>query len=103
MAGEWVKTKENIQSLVLAAPYTSWYDLARYHYTFALQKLLFLPDSFVSEKNIEQIQIPVLFLHGNQDTLVPIEQGRDVFEKSAQGYFLEIDTGTHYNTLQSPL
>lgn len=103
VAVEWLKDKQNIHSLVLAAPYSSWYDLSRQHYIFALQKLFFLPDSFVSLLGIKSLHIPILFLHGNADALVFIEQGREVFENSVEGYFLEVDTGTHYNTLQFPV
>lgn len=103
VAAEWIQNKKGIASLVLAAPYSSWYDLARQHYVFALQKILFLPNSFVSLENIKTLTLPILFIHGNEDTLVSIEQGRKVFEQSSDGYFLEIDTGDHYNTLQFPV
>lgn len=78
VALEWAQGKK-IDALILAASYSSWYDASREHYRYVLQKLFFLPNSFVSSEAIKNISVPTLFLHGNEDTLISIEQGRRVF------------------------
>lgn len=100
MATQWAQGKK-IDALILAASYSSWYDASREHYKYVLQKLFFLPNSFVSLEAIKNISVPTLFLHGNTDTLISIEQGRNVFLNAFSGaYFLEIDDADHYNLLE---
>lgn len=72
--------EKDIDSLLLLAPYTSFYDLSRFYYGIALQKLFFLPDSFVTEENIGQISVPKYIIHGTQDTIVPFFQGKKIFD-----------------------
>lgn len=84
-------------SLVLFAPFASLYDMSRKVFGIALQRLFFLPNTFVSVDTISSIRIPTLVIHGNVDIVVPFEQGKRVFQKSGatKKAFLEIDNFGH--------
>lgn len=64
-------------ALVLQSPYTSFTALSRYHYPF-----LPIPirDKYDSLKRISSIHVPLLILHGKQDTIVPYSQGQTLFQ-----------------------
>ncbi len=70
--------RENkVCALVLQSPYTHFTALARFHYPWVL---LPLRDKFDSLSRMKQITSPILFLHGEQDVVVPYIQGRTLFE-----------------------
>ncbi len=83
--------------LVLVSPLSSRYDMSRKIFGFAMQKLMFLPDSYVSKETIRDIHIPTLIVHGNIDIVVPFSQGRQVFKNSGarQKSFIELDDMGH--------
>jgi len=97
---EWAKNKD-INSLVLFSPFLSRFDLSRDHYLFAIQKIFFLPNSFISKENIKNISAPTLFIHGNKDKIISFYQGKDLFlnSKKNTSFFLEVDGANHHNLL----
>lgn len=94
-------TGKNFYKIILEAAYTSRYDLSRYHYWFAVQKLFFLPNSFVSKENILKTSTPILLLHGEQDELIPYSQGEELFSfrKDSHAYFIGVPEGDHFNLM----
>ncbi len=66
--------------LILQSAFTSAVDVGRHHYPFLPVGLL-MRDRFDSLAKIEKVGCPVLSIHGEGDTLVPIAQGRRLFER----------------------
>lgn len=66
-------------ALVLQSPYTSITDAASIHYPWLPVRLL-LKDRFDSLSKISRVTLPLLVLHGERDTVVPIALGKTLFE-----------------------
>ena len=67
--------------------------LAKKYYPYLPVKIL-LKDKYESEKKLRKINTPILVMHGEQDTIVPFEMGKRIYEISLQPkykYFNEID------------
>lgn len=60
--------------LVLVTPFTSLIDLTRLHYPLAPGWLLNYP--LRNDALIDQVVSPILLLHGDRDTLTPLEHAR---------------------------
>ena len=89
-------SKNDFERLVLVSPLSSRYDMSRKLFWFALQKILFLPDSYVTKDLVKKFNKPVLIIHGNNDFIVPFEQWKKVFENYAwEKSFIEIDNYWH--------
>jgi hypothetical protein len=57
-------------------------------------------DTFPNAAKIRAITLPALILHGQYDTLVPLLEAKDLFEKSAaEKKYLEIISGADHNTI----
>jgi hypothetical protein len=67
-----------IGRLVLEAPFTSAADIGARHYWYMPVRLL-MKDQFRSDQRIGQVTAPVLVLHGEQDTVVPIAFGERLY------------------------
>lgn len=66
-------------ALVLECGFTSMTDAAQIHYPLFPLRLM-IKDSFKSKKRIASLTAPVLFLHGEKDSTVPVEQGKEMFD-----------------------
>jgi uncharacterized protein len=54
---------------------------------------------FDAAEKIGKIKVPVLVVHGDSDTLIRPELGRELFERAtAPKRFVLVEGGTHYNT-----
>jgi len=75
------------QGLILEAPYTSFKELARKHYS-TLPKMmtdcLLKNFEFPNEQWIHQIKIPVLIIHGTLDETCPYDMGEKLFEMAPE-------------------
>jgi fermentation-respiration switch protein FrsA (DUF1100 family) len=67
-----------IGRLVLEAPFTSAVDVAARRFRFVPVRWL-MKDQFRSDLRIASIAAPLLVLHGDRDTVVPIEYGERLF------------------------
>jgi fermentation-respiration switch protein FrsA (DUF1100 family) len=65
-------------ALILQSPYTCISDRGQERYPFVPVSLL-LKDRFDSLSKISNIRSPLLILHGEEDKVVPIEDGRILF------------------------
>jgi uncharacterized protein len=63
--------------LILDSPYTSIRDLAQDQFPW-LPVDLMLWDRYETSRYIASVQVPVLVLHGEADTLVPVQMGRAI-------------------------
>ena len=64
--------------LVLEAPFTSAVDVGAQHYRFLPVRLL-MRDQFHSDLFIGKVTAPVLVVHGENDTIVPISLGERLY------------------------
>jgi uncharacterized protein len=80
-------------AVILEAAPASLVDLSRRRYPFFPIRLL-MRSSFDSIRKIRGIPAPMLFLHGSQDEVIPIEEGRRLFA-AARGakMFVEVRGG----------
>jgi len=67
-----------VGSLVLEAPFTSAVDVGAQHYWFVPVRLL-MRDQFHSDLFIGKVRAPVLVVHGENDTVVPISLGERLY------------------------
>ena len=58
-------------NLVLEAPFTSAADVGAHHFWFVPVRL-FLKDQFRSDLRVGKVTAPVLVVHGDDDTIVPV-------------------------------
>jgi len=72
-----------VAGLVLDAPYTSMVDLAALHYPFVPGRW-FMTDRYETRLHIASVKAPVLILHGERDTIVPVAMGREIFALAAE-------------------
>jgi fermentation-respiration switch protein FrsA (DUF1100 family) len=81
--------------VVLEAPYTSAVDIAAATYPFAPVRLL-MKDQFHSDLRIGNVAAPVLILHGERDTIIPIRFGERLYNliKSPKR-FVRFRDGSH--------
>ena len=66
--------EQPVSRLILDAPFTSAVDVAAAAY-FLLPVRLLMKDQFRSDERIKQVKAPVLILHGEADTIIPIRYG----------------------------
>jgi fermentation-respiration switch protein FrsA (DUF1100 family) len=64
--------------LVLLSAFTGVRELGRLHYPFVPAALV--PDAYPTLRRIHELRAPLLVLHGDRDDIVPISQGRALFE-----------------------
>src|SRR6476660_6061155 len=64
--------------VVLEAPFTSAVDVGAQHYWFVPVRLL-MKDQFRSDLRIGKVRAPVLVVHGQNDTVVPISLGERLY------------------------
>ena len=62
---------------MLEAPFTSAVDVGAQHYWFVPVRLL-MRDQFRSDLWIGKVRAPVLVVHGENDTIVPISLGEQL-------------------------
>jgi fermentation-respiration switch protein FrsA (DUF1100 family) len=93
--GSGVATKlgaeRKLAALILEAPFTSVAEAAQLHYPYVPAKWL-VKDRFDSLARIQDIQAPLLILHGEMDQTVPVEHGKRLLAKAggkAEGVFYE--------------
>jgi uncharacterized protein len=68
-----------VARVLLESPFTSAADIAASTYFFLPVRLL-MHDQFRSDERIGAITAPVLVLHGDRDTIVPIRLGERLYE-----------------------
>jgi fermentation-respiration switch protein FrsA (DUF1100 family) len=74
--------EKEFSKVVLEAPYTSTVEIAAALYPIVPVRYL-MHDQFRSDERIALVTEPILVLHGDRDTVIPIEYGRRLFERIA--------------------
>ena len=87
-------------ALILESAYTSVPNMARRVYPF-FPIWPFLQTQYNSLAKISKVNAPVLILHGNEDDIVPIEEGEQLFDaaKDPKQFYI-IHGAEHNNTYQ---
>ena len=84
------------RALVLRSPFTSFVDLGRVHFGWLPVGVL-LRDRYPSIDRIGAIRSPVLVIAGSNDSIVPAEQSRRLFEAARDPKRLVIVEGADHN------
>ena len=86
-----------VGGLILEAPFSSLADVSQHHYWYLPARWLIL-DKWESIGVIDRVTAPLLVIHGDRDSIVPIRFGRRLYE-AAKGSkdFLVIPDGGHNN------
>ncbi len=91
MAVRGAANSPQVKALILEAPFTSMVALTSRHMPFlpvALAKLL-IKDPYDSLSRIGQVRAPLLLLHGDQDQVVPVALGRQLFAAANDTKYLK--------------
>jgi fermentation-respiration switch protein FrsA (DUF1100 family) len=85
------------RGLVLVSTFTSVRDMARTHYF--LIPTAFVPDAYPNLRRIQKLQCPLLVMHGDRDQIVPLEQGKTLFEAAPEPKRFHLFRGLGHNDL----
>lgn len=85
------------RGLILESPMSSAIEVAREHYPLLLVDLL-IRDTYQSIDYVDQINMPLLILHGDRDQVIPIRIGQQLFEKAREPKrFITLQGAGHNN------
>ena len=70
--------EREVGGLILDAPFTSIADVGAAAYPFAPVRW-FIKDAFHSDERVVRVKVPLLVLHGERDSIVPIRLGERLF------------------------
>ncbi|MCK5284715.1 MAG: alpha/beta hydrolase [Alphaproteobacteria bacterium] len=86
-----------VKALILEAPYTSIPDVAKQYYFFIPVNLL-IKDSYRNIDKIKKVKAPLLIIHGQDDNIIPIKLGIELFNKANEPKtFINIPAAGHNN------
>jgi fermentation-respiration switch protein FrsA (DUF1100 family) len=92
-----VAAEAPVARIVLESPFTSAADVGASVYFFLPVRLL-MKDQFRSDLRIRNVKAPVLILHGERDSVVPIAFGERLYEMIAgEKKFMRFKGGEHYD------
>src|SRR5215472_4055128 len=90
--------KRRVAAVVLEAPLTSTVDVGRRVY-FWLPLNWLVTDRYDNERNIRAVTAPVLILHGERDSIVPVEMGRRLYDAAKEPKRIELFSRAGHNDL----
>lgn len=85
--------QKNGARLILMAPFTSTPDTAQHHLFFAARWLIV--DDFNNKAKAPGIQIPVLIVHGERDSVIPFRMGKELAGIFPHAEFIAIPEADH--------
>jgi fermentation-respiration switch protein FrsA (DUF1100 family) len=83
--------------LVLLSAFTGIRELGSLHYPFVPAALI--PDAYPTLRRIDELRAPLLVLHGERDEIVPVSQGRALFEAAPAARRIHVFPGLGHNDL----
>jgi len=89
------------RGLIVESSFSSAPDVAAYHYPWLPVKLLMRTQLNAAEA-IRRYQGPVLIVHGDADTIVPIRFGHKLFEAANEPKRLVTISGADHNDARRP-
>ena len=88
--------------LIVEAAFTSIADMARRIPKYRIFPIdLIVHERFDSIEKVSQLQIPVLYIHGTDDKLVPPEMSRELYKRTASSKQLKFIPGGGHNNSAS--
>lgn len=88
----------DVGALVLEAPYSSMPDLAQHHYWYAPSRWL-VRDRFDSVSLVSAVRAPLLIVHGEEDTVIPLKYARRLFDAARKPKTFRLLAGARHNNL----
>ncbi len=88
--------------LILESAFTSFADLGKKHYAFipeAMRAALLKNFEFPNLKFVSKIRTPVFILHGDRDTVSPVEMARRIFDLAPEPKELWVVPGAGHNDI----
>ena len=83
-------------ALVLRSPFTSMADVGRVHYPWLPVRWL-LRDRYPGLERIAQVACPLLVIAGDRDSIVPVEQSRQLYDAASSPKRLVVIGGADHN------
>jgi uncharacterized protein len=83
--------------LVLLSTFTGVRELSRLHYPFVPAAIV--PNAYPALRRIHELHAPLLVLHGDRDEIVPLSQGRALFEAAPGPKRMHVFRGLGHNDL----
>lgn len=94
----WLAQTNPAAGLLLQSPYTSMVDMAAKQMPAAPAQLL-LKDRFESISRIGQIKMPVAWIHGRDDNLIPLAMAKRLFDEANSPKCSRIILGAGHNDM----
>ncbi|WP_158320233.1 alpha/beta hydrolase [Bdellovibrio bacteriovorus] len=96
-SGIAVKTaaENKVDGLILETPYTSLFEMAKLRFSWFPQILL--KYSMPSSQWIQNVNAPILIVHGDADQVIPAEMGYKLSQASNRSTYVLIPGGNHNN------
>ena len=91
-----VASKNSCRAVMLEAPFTSAADVAQ---TILPVLGPMLVRSFNSAEKITLVRAPLLFMHGDQDEIIPLRLGQKLFARTPEPKSFWIVEGAHHNDI----
>jgi fermentation-respiration switch protein FrsA (DUF1100 family) len=83
--------------LALLSAFTGVRELGRLHYPLVPSALV--PDAYPTLRRLRELRTPLLVLHGDEDDIVPLSQGRALFEAAPGPKRMHVFPGLGHNDL----
>jgi len=91
----WLASKNEASGLILEAAYTGMDDMAQRQFPFLPAKPL-IKDRYRSLDRIDQINMPLSWIHGTNDELIPFAMGKRLFDAAKEPKFARpVKSGGH--------
>lgn len=95
--GAAIAQESDVRALMMEAPFTSVYDIAKTLYPF-IPPIDILPENgWRSIDRMPSITVPVLVLHGERDRVIPIQHGRMIAAIAPNSEMITYQEGRHWN------
>jgi len=85
-----------VKAMILESTFSSAADVASIAYPFLPARFL-MRTRFDSESKLPSTQIPLLFIHGSDDSIIPIRLGRKLFEAASEPKEFHVIPGADHN------
>ncbi len=79
----WLASRNEAAGLILEAAYTGMDDMAQRQFPILPAKLL-IKDRYRSLNRIDQIEMPLSWIHGTNDELIPFAMGQKLFDAAKE-------------------
>lgn len=90
-----------VGAVALEAPFTAAVDVAAGLYWYLPVRWL-MKDQYLSRDHITNVRVPLLIQHGDADRVIPVDQGRRLYEMANEPKELVILPGQGHDAIGSP-